>query len=307
MFVRQSLIAAKSMKRKSFKFVRMTIREASLRLLQTLGKEYDPREARNIADWVMEHLTGQKKIDRLLRQDDELDAALEDRLSGFALALASHRPVQYVLGEAWFCGMPFFVNEYVLIPRPETEELVQWVLDDCATGAPVLILDAGTGSGCIAIALQKALPAAAVAGCDISKAALEVAERNANTLQAPVRFFPADLLDQHCWPSISKVDILVSNPPYIPRKEQSLMRQNVIQYEPWQALFVDDDDPLVFYRALAGLGRHRLTPGGRVYAETHEDLAEATADEFRKQGYDAVEIKQDMQGKNRMVRALLHP
>lgn len=306
MFAECSWIAAKSMKRKSFKFAGMTTRDAEHRLLQTLMQLYEPREAKNITDWVMEHLTGQKKIDRLLRQEDQLGTAPEERLDIISTALRNHQPVQYVLGEAWFAGMRFRVDEHVLIPRPETEELVQWIADDYAGSGPGSLLDAGTGSGCIAIALRKALPLAAVWACDISGAALELARINAADLGASVDFFPADILDPENWPSIPPINVLVSNPPYIPLQEKAGMQRNVVDYEPLHALFVDDADPQVFYRALAGIGLQRLLPGGRVYVEAHEDLAEATATVFREAGFDTVDIKKDLQGKDRMVRALLH-
>ncbi|MBA4167677.1 MAG: peptide chain release factor N(5)-glutamine methyltransferase [Chitinophagaceae bacterium] len=295
------------MKRKSIKFVAMTIHEASRLVLAQLQPLYDPREAANITDLVMENITGLQKIDRMVSKESVLSDESFNTLNKYISALNDHEPVQYVLGEAWFSGMKFYVNKNVLIPRPETEELVQWIIDENGSVNKVRIFDAGTGSGCIPVALKKKLQNSDVSCCDISEAALAVAKTNARGLYADIEFLLIDVLDHNAWNSISLVDIIVSNPPYIPWKEKLSMQKNVVAHEPHQALFVEDNDPLVFYKALAEMGRKKLRFPGKIYVEIHEDLAGETAEVFRLAGYNTIEIKKDMQGKDRMIRALLHP
>lgn len=279
----------------------MTLHEAQQQLLFQLYHLYDNREAANIADWVLEHLTGWKKIDRIVHKQVLLSTPQVQQLETYTAALLRHQPVQYVLQEAWFDGMKFFVNEAVLIPRPETEELVHWIASSFR-GAGLTILDIGTGSGCIPIALKKKLPAAQLYACDISETALAVAQKNGAIHQAAVQWMQLDILDPKAWPSLPPVDLLVSNPPYIPVKDKSSMQHNVLQYEPHLALFVEDEDPLLFYRTIAALATEKLLPGGSVFVEIHEDLGEKTQQLLLDKGFTSVELKKDMQGKDRMIR-----
>ena len=313
----------------------MDFRQAQSTLLSRLRTIYDDREAAVIADWVMENITGWKKIDRILHKNTALPVRDLELLEKYTNELLSRRPVQYVLQESWFCGMKFYVNEHVLIPRPETEELVAWVVEYAAGSTKTLtgpsaealagpspenqsgttpetpavstenhsILDVGTGSGCIAIALQKQLPQSSVFACDLSSEALAVARQNAATLQAPIHLLQADFLDHTAWENLPKIQILVSNPPYIPRSDKAGMARHVVDFEPHLALFVEDKDPLIFYRALAGFATKKLLPGGAVFAEIHEELADAVAALFRGGGFQSVVIKKDMQGKDRMIKA----
>jgi len=268
-----------------------------------LTEVYDKREAANIADWVMENLTGKKKIDRITNKDESLSEKQLTLLQQYVQELATHKPVQYVLHEAWFCGMKLFVNEYVLIPRPETEELVEEV-PSMKPGAGSKILDIGTGSGCIAIALKKKLSQCEVYACDVSNDALEVAKKNAADQQTAVQFLQLDFLDKNNWDRLPGVDIIVSNPPYIPQRDKLNMHKNVLDYEPHLALFVENDDPLLFYKAIADFALLKLQPGGAIYAEIHEDLGEYAKALFIDKGFSAVEIKKDMQGKDRIVKAV---
>ena len=293
------------MKPKSIKFVAMTIQEAQQRLLFQLYHLYDNQEAANIADLVMEHLTGWKKIDRVVNKQVKLSLPLEQKLDDLTAQLATHKPVQYVLEEAWFYGMKLFVNEQVLIPRPETEELVEWILESNRARQQCVVLDVGTGSGCIAVALKKNFPRWDVHACDVSAGALAVAEKNAAAQGTGINFVEADILDRKSWETIPALDLLVSNPPYIPRSEMDSMSNNVVNYEPHTALFVESDDPLLFYKALGELGKYRLKRGGCVYVEIHENLSEETKNLFEKLGYEKVECRRDMQGKERMMRAFL--
>lgn len=318
----------------------MTIQQAQQQLRVQLQSIYDPREAANIANWVMESVTGLERMDRLLRQYDPVSPAQKATLATYTTALLHHVPVQYVLHEAWFYGLKLYVDEQVLIPRPETEELVHWIVSEQDPGtiqsrftnfdvipltsaqvlptsdflpAPphvkdfhfphVRILDIGTGSGCIPIALKKALPAAEVYACDVSPGALQVARKNGTTHEATIEWRQVDFLRSYDWDLLPRVDIIVSNPPYIPVRDKDTMRANVLQHEPHIALFVEDDDPLLFYQHLARFGQLKLLPAGSIYAEIHEDLGPATEALFREYGFEDTVIKKDMQGKDRMVRA----
>ena len=286
----------------------MTLHQATHWLTTELIRLYDQREAANIAALVMEHVTGWKRIDRLMNKQHELLPEQLDLLHLFADQLMQHRPVQYVLGEAWFYNMRFYVDEHVLIPRPETEELVDWVVQDVRSNPDkqmgLQLLDVGTGSGCIAAALKKELPAAQVYACDVSKAALEVAGRNAAANKTPVSFLRADFLHSEQRNGLPDVDVLISNPPYIPLNNQAAMQAHVLQYEPHGALFVADDDPLVFYKAIADFAQTHLRQKGAVYMEIHEDMADAAKKLFQAYGFKEVEIRKDLQGKDRMVKAV---
>ncbi|RYZ18488.1 MAG: peptide chain release factor N(5)-glutamine methyltransferase, partial [Chitinophagaceae bacterium] len=233
--------------------------------------------------------------------------------------LLTHEPVHYVLNKAWFYGMELYVDKAVLIPRPETEELVHWIINDVkASGIAVFdqntlksdattklkILDIGTGSGCIALALKKEIPKAEVWGCDVSEEALNVARRNGSTLDIRVDFQGINFLDEVQQKSLPTVNIIVSNPPYIPLKDLATMQPNVVDFEPHTALFVPDNDALIFYKAIAAFAKKRLYTNGTIYLETHEDLGAAVVELFRGEGFASVEIKKDMQGKERMVKVV---
>lgn len=207
--------------------------------------------------------------------------------------VAEGRPVQYVLGKTEFCGMELAVDERVLIPRPETEELVQWIVNE-HVGA-IRILDIGTGSGAIAIALKKALPLAEVTAMDISQSALELALDNALKNRISIRFIESDILTL---PLPGTFDIIVSNPPYIPADERERMASHVVDYEPSMALFVPNDDPLLFYRAIV----ERATRETWLYFEVHENYAQVTKELLEKQGFTNIELCNDLNGKPRMLR-----
>jgi release factor glutamine methyltransferase len=285
----------------------MTVHEAQQQLLTSLYELYDNREAATIADWVMEHVTGMRKIDRIMHKQSPLSADRQALLEQYTRELLAHKPVQYVLHEAWFCGMPFYVDENVLIPRPETEELVEWVVEEMGnkhseTTTTLQILDIGTGSGCIPISLKKKVPQAKVYSCDVSEQALFVAAKNAAAQNITIHFIQTDFLNASTWPKLPAVDIIVSNPPYIPHHNQHSMLPNVLAYEPHLALFVPNEDPLVFYDAIARFAQQHLLPGGSIFCEIHEDLGEQTKTLFESKGFTA-EIKKDLQGKDRMVKA----
>lgn len=293
--------------------------EAEVWLAGQLEKLYEAGESRQMAAMVMEYLTGCNRMERMLKKEAPLADQQQQQLTEIAQRLATHEPVQYVLGEAYFGSLKLFVDKSVLIPRPETEEMVQWIVQDVkAAGKQVFdsngteadktdllkILDVGTGSGCIALLLKKQMPLAEVWGCDASDAALNVARRNGAELDIRVDFIGLNFLDEAQQRQLPTVDIIVSNPPYIPAQEAAGMAPNVVAHEPHMALFVPDGDALVFYNALAQFGKSRLYDGGAIYMEIHENLGDAVVKLFESEGYANVEIRKDMQGKDRMVKAV---
>lgn len=296
----------------------MKLSEAESRLSLQLEALYDKAESQALSKIVAEHITGLPRADRLQKEID-LSQAQEQSLKNITQRLLQSEPIQYILGEAPFYGLNLFVNNTVLIPRPETEELVDWIIRDVKQkGLPVFdkeanesdytnrlkILDVGTGSGCIALALKNKMPLAEVWGCDVSEEALNIARRNGSQLNIRVDFQGVNFLDEQQQRSLPSVDILVSNPPYIPVSGKDKMHANVVAHEPHLALFVADDDAFIFYKALAQFGLKRLHKNGLVYCEIHEDLATGVQKIFSANGYRSIEIKKDMQGKERMIKAL---
>lgn len=278
----------------------MTIQAAFTLIINTLSPLQGNREAANIAHIVIEHITGMGRMDRVIYKDKLLSPAQEEQLQQALNALLKHEPVQYVTGKAWFYGLAFTVNRNVLIPRPETEELVEWIVKD--THTPVKILDIGTGSGAIPIALKKDLPAATVWSVDVSAGALEVASQNATQLNLNVHFEQMDILDTTATHALPLFDIIVSNPPYICESEQKDMEEQVIAYEPGIALFVPDNDALLFYRQIGLLAKEKLTPGGLLYFEINEAFGKEVVALLEEQGFKNVILKQDLYTKDRMVR-----
>jgi release factor glutamine methyltransferase len=297
----------------------MKLGEAEKYIKEGLKGIYDESESSNIAQLILEDCTGLSRTTLLLNRQEDLSADQEEKLKQQLQRLQQHEPVQYILSKAWFYGMELYVDKNVLIPRPETEELVDWIVKDVkAAGLDVFergpmqadltshlkILDIGTGSGCIALALKKAMPKAEVWGCDISEEALNVARRNGAALDIRVDFQGINFLDEAQQKFLPSVDIIVSNPPYVPVKDKDTMQPNVLNYEPHTALFVPNDDALVFYKAIAQFAKRRLHQNGFIYLEIHEDLGESVVDLFKGEGYHQVELRKDMQEKNRMVRVV---
>ena len=281
----------------------MTIEQIYNEFTQQLKSIYETREAANITDWVFESVAGIKRLDRIINKRKQLSHSTIQQLNHALLEFLQHKPVQYVLQEAWFYKMKFFVNESVLIPRPETEELVEWVINEVKNKNEKLkIIDIGTGSGCIAIALKKEINVADVLAIDISAGALAVAKKNAVALDVNIEIFQTDFLDEKEWHSLSSFDIIVSNPPYIAKKEISTMQKNVIDYEPHIALFVDDDDHLVFYKKIALFAESHLNKEGKIYVEVNEKYAREVNELFNRHGFVSI-IKKDIYGRDRMISA----
>lgn len=283
----------------------MTLHLAYRQLLAQLYEIYTVREAANIADMVIEHVTGQRKIDRIIYKDLPVNEEQQKQLKNFTSELLLHKPVQYVLGESWFMNMKLMVNEHVLIPRPETEELVEWILKDIKqTGKTLSLIDIGTGSGCIPIAIKKKNPELSVSAIDVSKDALQAAALNAAALGVVINLIQLNFLDESKWNRLGKYDVIVSNPPYIEQDEGAAMRNNVLKYEPHLALFVPGEDALIFYREIAKFSQKHLEAGGSVYVEINEALGEQVVRLFKRYGFKHVILMKDMQGKDRMVKAM---
>ena len=284
----------------------MTTGKAYKDFVNSLKTIYDDREADNIADWVFEKVTGSKKVERRLNTNDDLKESEFLQLQNYIQQLLSHKPVQYVLHEAWFYKMKFFVNEDVLIPRPETEELVERIVNDAnsetISNKPTNIIDIGTGSGCIGISLKKELPNATVLATDLSKKALEVAKKNSSELKAEVEFLNHDFLNEEEWYSLNKFHIIVSNPPYIPVKEKDSLAKNVTEHEPGMALFVEDNAPYIFYKKITQFAKTHLNPNGKIYMEVHEKYAGDVKNIFTNAGFTS-EVNKDIYGKERMIKA----
>ena len=291
--------------------------EAERHIRSQLNGVYEEQEASNIAEILIEHVTSLTKTERLVKKDQQLTSEQEQKMTDYLLRLQKNEPVQYVTNKAWFYGMELYIDKNVLIPRPETEELVEWIIKDMkASNTDVFvrrgaeadetsflkILDIGTGSGCIALALKRSMPKAEVWGCDNSDGALNIARRNGSSLNIRVDFQGLDFLDFEQQKQLPSVDIIVSNPPYVPFHDKEKMQPNVVNYEPHNALFVPDNDPLIFYKSIVTFGKKRLHPNGSIYLEIHEDLGKDVVEIFQKEGY-KVELKKDMQGKERMIRA----
>ena len=267
-----------------------------------LSAVYDVREAQAVCRLLAEERFGLTLADLLCGKLADLPAREQAQLATDVGRLEKGEPVQYVLGAAWFAGRRFRVAPGVLIPRPETEELCAWIATPPHRPAPS-ILDIGTGSGCIAVTLAANIKDSRVTAWDVSDTALGIAAENAKSAGFTVEIMKQDALnpptDRGCW------DVIVSNPPYICEREQAAMHRNVLDYEPPTALFVPDDDPLLFYRAIAGYAARALKPGGLLYFEINPLYAQPTADLLKSAGFSDVTLRRDMQGKERMVRGTI--
>lgn len=282
------------------------IKEAYHILTAILTPIYGNRESNNISDWVIEHLTGWDRSKRLIQHYTSLDEKQLEKFQSFKNELLNGRPVQYVLGESWFDGMSFFVDERVLIPRPETEELVDFISKKyqaipLSQKNDFKLIDIGTGSGCIAISLKKRFPDWEIWGVDESEAALEVSVINAEKQDTLIHFKRVDITKEIEIDSLPCFDAIVSNPPYIPLIDKLEMADHVLQFEPHQALFVTDNDPLQFYKKIVSISSNHLVRGGMIFFETHSDYAKEVSDLLAENDFENVEIKCDFQEKERIV------
>ena len=276
-----------------------TRREIFNQLVTVAGECYPEVEARQIAEMIIISMGGISRNDLLIEPNVELEIS---DLDNICRDLRRWRPVQYIIGNAEFADMKLRVSEGVLIPRPETEELVDWVAQEAKRGAR--ILDVCTGSGCIAIALRRMVEDSEVWAMDISREALAIARVNGEEYAPDVHFVESDALaDFSADFKGLAFDVILSNPPYIPSSDWSLMRQNVTEHEPHIALFVEDRDPLIFYRSIARTGRRMLAEDGRLYFEIYESLAEEMRAMLEQEGYEDIVVREDFRGKPRMICA----
>jgi release factor glutamine methyltransferase len=269
-------------------------------LVQKLSSQleiYDTQEATSLVNWLLEHHLGLRRVDMMhFLEEKDLPQKLWEDFD----RLKKGEPIQYILGKAPFYGYEFLVNSSTLIPRNETEELVHLILKE--NKSPGLkVLDIGTGTGCIPISLALELNKAEVYGLDISKEALEVAHQNAKLLHAEVSFLKCNILEE--LPPVEDLDILVSNPPYIPEMGKAEMHRNVLDFEPELALFVPNEDPLLFYRVIAEKGKKLLKPGGKLYFEIHEEFGADVLSLLEEKEYDELRLLKDLNGKDRMITA----
>ncbi len=263
---------------------------------------YSSSEIDRIFFWIAEKILDKPEHILRLALDEEWQEFDEKKnLFLFKLIqLKEHKPIQYILGETEFYGMRFFVNENVLIPRPETEELIEWILND-VENAELKILDIGTGSGCIPVVLKNNLPNAAICALDFSEKAIEMAQINAEYHQTEIQFLQNDFLNMD-FKELPEFDIIVSNPPYISEFEKSAMDENVVKFEPHLALFVPDKNPLVFYERIIEFAKQKLKPNGKIYVEINQNLAKETKELFQN-NFENTELKKDISGSFRMIKS----
>lgn len=280
---------------------RMDLQSAYKDYLAAMAKIYERDEAENIWKIVSEKIIA-VRIHRNHYSRIILNNSQVQQLKSAQERLLRHEPIQYVINECWFYDIPFYVDNNVLIPRPETEEIVDWVIKENKLKENLAILDVGTGSGCIPITLKRKIPAATVNSCDISNGALAVARKNAAVHETVIHFFHIDFLNEKNRDLLPEVDVIISNPPYIPECDKNEIRKNVLDHEPHLALFVKNEDPLIFYQAIAKFGLQRLKQKGSIYVEIHESFAEMVIQTFEQMSY-STELRKDIQGKERMVKA----
>lgn len=278
----------------------MTIKELNSEFINNLKLLYETGEATAITNIIFEHFLGISKTSIIVNAKSEIDNEILKLMQNALAALKKSVPVQYITGKAWFYNLKFAVNEYVLIPRPETEELMLEAINFLKINGGKKVLDIGTGSGCIPISIKKNIPNALVTSIDVSKAAQEIAQKNAINNNVEIDFLEMDFLEEKNYPQLFSFDLIISNPPYIPEKEKEILHKNVAAYEPHIALFVPNDDHLIFYRKILIFAENHLLANGRILVEVHKDFATETAALFLAEKY-LVDIKKDMQGKDRIL------
>ena len=284
--------------------------------LQELSALYDVQEIESFFYLILECFHNKKRIDLALDPNMEMDAMQLLRWESVFSELKKEKPIQYILGETEFYGLPFLVNENTLIPRPETEELVEWIIKSTnyeIQSTKLRILDIGTGSGCIAISLAKNIPNAEVSAIDVSEKALATAKKNAEINEVKVDFINVDILKINDLVELptsnfqlpTQFDIIVSNPPYVRNLEKAEIKPNVLEYEPHLALFVEDTDALLFYRKIAQLAQQNLSENGKLFFEINQYLGKETVELLEDLGFKNIELKKDIYGNNRMISCCL--
>ncbi len=280
----------------------MLLKQYKTHFFDSLKNIQDEQEIESFFFILTEYLHNLKRVDVALNPNFELSEAAIEKWNAILAELQQEKPIQYITGEAWFYGLQFEVNENTLIPRPETEELVEWILNSpiIQHPTPITILDIGTGTGCIPISLKANLPQANVSAIDVSEKALAVAKRNAELNKVEINFIQTNILEvenlnQH-------FDVIVSNPPYVRNLEKQEIKKNVLDYEPHLALFVEDTDALLFYRKIAQLALKNLSPNGLLFFEINQYLGKETVELLENLGFKNIELKKDIYGNDRMIK-----
>ena len=291
----------------------MLLKQYKTHFFDSLKNIQDEQEIESFFFILTEYLHNLKRVDVALNSNFELSDEEVEKWNAILVDLQQEKPIQYITGESWFYGLKFEVNENTLIPRPETEELVEWIIESQKSkvqSQKLEILDIGTGSGCIPISLKANLPQANVSAIDVSEQALEVAKRNANSNKVEINFIQANILEVEYLSQLqtpnfqlpTSIDIIVSNPPYVRNLEKEEIKKNVLDYEPHLALFVEDTDALLFYRKIAQLALKNLSPNGLLFFEINQYLGKETVELLENIGFKNIELKKDMYGNDRMIR-----
>jgi release factor glutamine methyltransferase len=290
----------------------MLLKHYKTHFFDSLKNIQDEQEIESFFFILTEYLHNLNRVDVALNQNFEISNAEVEKWNAILLDLLQEKPIQYITGEAWFYGLRFEVNENTLIPRPETEELVEWILNSPITQhpTPINILDIGTGTGCIPISLKANLSQANVSAIDVSEKALEVAKRNAELNKVEINFIQANILEVEDLSQLptsithhpSSYNIIVSNPPYVRNLEKQEIKKNVLDYEPHLALFVEDTDALLFYRKIAQLALKNLSPNGLLFFEINQYLGKETVELLESLGFKNIELKKDIYDNNRMIK-----
>jgi release factor glutamine methyltransferase len=283
----------------------MTLKECRLHIHEVLSEIYPKTEIDSFFFLMIEEELNLQRIDTVLSPDFLITQENLTTLKNIIRRLQNEEPIQYILKKTTFYGLPFIVNEYTLIPRPETEELVAWIIEEVTKrtqqkNQKLSILDIGTGTGCIPISLAKNIPTSNVSAIDISQKALDIAKKNALLNDTEIRFFEMDILNTEYLPQ--QFDIMVSNPPYVRELEKTAIKKNVLQNEPHLALFVEDDNPLIFYKKIADLAKKYLNKNGILFFEINQYLGQKTVKMLEKKGFTNIELRKDLFGNYRMIQ-----
>lgn len=281
----------------------MKINHFKSEFLNQLSKIYDKEENESFFFMILKEMKGLTRIDLALNPDLELSEKELKQIEFYLSELKNNKPIQYLIGKTEFYGLEFQVDENVLIPRPETEELVDWIIQENKSKKDFTILDIGTGSGAIAVSLAKNL-SAEVFAFDVSYDALAIAQKNSDHNQTFVHFIEFDILND-VWEG-EKFDVIVSNPPYVRELEKKEMKANVLNHEPHLALFVQDEDPLIFYKKIADFALEHLSENGQLYFEINQYLGKETVEMLLEKGFKNVHLKKDIFGNDRMILAYKH-
>ena len=279
----------------------MNLKDLKIYFITELSPVFELSEIDVLFYRLVEHQLSLSKIDVILKSDFEVKSENQLFFKSAIQELKEEKPIQYIIGSTDFYGLSFKVTEATLIPRPETEELVDWIMKDHSDKNKLSILDIGTGSGCIPICLAKNLPKGSISTLDVSEEAIKVAQENSKMNEAVVEFINDDILTYSS--DSNKYDVIVSNPPYVRHLEKPEIKKNVLAYEPHLALFVEDSDPLIFYRKIAEFAIENLTNNGVLYFEINQYLGQETVNLVKSYGFTSVELRKDLSGNDRMLKA----